>query len=478
MKKNSEFFARLRHILTNKRGNVLLIMGFALIPITVAAGMTVDYTRAARLKTKLDAAADAAVLSAVSEAGGAANDRTVCERAAAMFDAQARSIASVSYSKATSITLSVGSGGNPNNVTYDGGTNTCTTPSGAASSAMARVVSLTYSVASGNFFGGILGRSNLPVAGRAGSETTVAPNIDFYVMMDTSPSMLFPTTQVAIDKMQAAIGCAFACHQGNQTPGVDGMRLYNGVWMDSYGVARQLRWGAGNTEKVVFRYDAMLNAVSGLMSTAYSSGAATEAEYRVVINNFDKTVSSVQNLIQISDGTTTYSTINRDTAAASALTAPLYVPWINGTDKDGNPDNDQQTHWDSMMDALNATSGTFRIPTAGNGTNLVGDSPQKILFIISDGFNEQSRYNNPGFGTINVAKCNALKARGIKIAILYLWVYPSGWTPGDNQAAASRTTLEQCASQDLYYPVKTGTNITDALNQLFQQSIAKPRLIR
>jgi hypothetical protein len=131
-----------------------------------------------------------------------------------------------------------------------------------------------------------------------------------------------------------------------------------------------------------------------------------------------------------------------------------------------------------MMQALNTSGGTFYIPTAGNGTNLVGDSPQKVLFIISDGFNEQSRYNNPGFGTIDVAKCTALKSRGIKIAILYLWVYPSGWTPGDNQAAASRVTLEQCASPDLYYPVKTGTNITTALAQLFQQSIAKPRLIR
>jgi Flp pilus assembly protein TadG len=478
MKKTPNLLARLRRILSNKRGNVLMIMGFALIPITVAAGMTVDYTRAARLKTKLDAAADAAVLSAVSEAGSAANDKTVCERAAAMFDAQARVITKVDYSKAASITLSVGTGANRNNVTYNGASNRCTDPLGAPSSAMARVVSMSYTVESGNFFGGILGRDTLTVSGQTGSETTVAPNIDFYVMMDTSPSMLFPTTQAAIDKMQDAIGCAFACHQGNQTPGVDGMRLYNGVWMDSYGVARQLRWGAGNNERVVFRYDAMLDGVSQLMNTAYASGAATEAEYRVVINNFDKTVNRVQNQIQISDGTTTFSTANRDAAAAAALTPPLYKPWINGTDKDGNPDNDQQTHFDSMMQALNASGGTFYIPTAGNGTNLSGDSPQKVLFIISDGFNEQSRFNNPGFGTIDVAKCTALKSRGIKIAILYLWVYPSGWSPGDNQAAASRVTLEQCASPDLYYPVKTGTNITTALAQLFQQSIAKPRLIR
>ena len=479
MKKRLKFFSKARRISGDKRGNVLMIMGFALIPITVAAGMTVDYTRAARLKTKLDAAADAAVLSAVSEAAGAADDKTVCERAAAIFDAQARAITKITYSKAASITLSVGTGANPNNVTFNGNTNNCSSPTGPASSAMARLVTMSYSVQSGNFFGGMLGRDSIPVSGQTGSQTTVAPNIDFYVMMDTSPSMLFPTTEEALTQVKAANGgCAYACHQGNQTPGVDGMRQYNGEWLDSYGIAKKLRWGSGNTEKVVFRYDAMLDGVSALMSTAYTSGAQMEAQYRVVVNNFDKTVMPVQNLIQISDGTTTFSTANRDTAAAAALTAPLYLPWINGTDKNGNGDNDQQTHFDSMMQQLDTSGGQFYIPTAGNGSKLANDSPQKILFIVSDGFNEESRFNNPGFGTIDVAKCTSLKSRGIKIAILYLWVYPSGWAPGDNQAAASRSTLEQCASPDLYYPVKTGTNITAALLQLFQQSIAKPRLVR
>ena len=59
-------FALLRRLRDNRRGNVLIIMGFATIPLTFATGMTIDYSQAARLQTKLDTAADAAALAAVT----------------------------------------------------------------------------------------------------------------------------------------------------------------------------------------------------------------------------------------------------------------------------------------------------------------------------------------------------------------------------------------------------------------------------
>ena len=48
-------------------GNVLMITGFSIIPLAMVAGISIDYARAARLQTKLNAAADAAVLAAVSQ---------------------------------------------------------------------------------------------------------------------------------------------------------------------------------------------------------------------------------------------------------------------------------------------------------------------------------------------------------------------------------------------------------------------------
>ena len=62
-----QFFPLLKRALREKRGNVLMMTGFAIIPLVGATGMGIDYARAARIDTKLSAAADAAALAAVSE---------------------------------------------------------------------------------------------------------------------------------------------------------------------------------------------------------------------------------------------------------------------------------------------------------------------------------------------------------------------------------------------------------------------------
>ena len=64
------FSARLQGLisgfLTNKRGYVAVITAISAIPIITAIGCVVDYSTAAMIKTKLQAAADAATLAAVS----------------------------------------------------------------------------------------------------------------------------------------------------------------------------------------------------------------------------------------------------------------------------------------------------------------------------------------------------------------------------------------------------------------------------
>jgi Flp pilus assembly protein TadG len=51
---------------SNSRGNVAIITAIAAVPLVSAVGCVVDYTMASMIRTKLQAAADAASLAAVS----------------------------------------------------------------------------------------------------------------------------------------------------------------------------------------------------------------------------------------------------------------------------------------------------------------------------------------------------------------------------------------------------------------------------
>jgi len=55
-----------RSFLANRRGNVAVITAVAALPVITAIGCVIDYSMASMIKTKLQAAADAATLAAVS----------------------------------------------------------------------------------------------------------------------------------------------------------------------------------------------------------------------------------------------------------------------------------------------------------------------------------------------------------------------------------------------------------------------------
>src|SRR5271170_6200385 len=65
-----EKLARLRALVAkfrlNTRGNVAVISAVAALPMIAAVGCVIDYTNASMIKTKLQAAADAAALATVS----------------------------------------------------------------------------------------------------------------------------------------------------------------------------------------------------------------------------------------------------------------------------------------------------------------------------------------------------------------------------------------------------------------------------
>ena len=70
-------------------------------------------------------------------------------------------------------------------------------------------------------FAGILGTTPIPLGNCATAQAQIPPNIDFYVLLDNSPSMQLPSTSAGVTQMenltphQDTGGCAFACHQAS-----------------------------------------------------------------------------------------------------------------------------------------------------------------------------------------------------------------------------------------------------------------------
>ena len=63
----SAFFPAITRLFRDKSGNVAVIFAIASIPVVSAAGCAVDYSMATRMRAKLQSAADAASVAAVSQ---------------------------------------------------------------------------------------------------------------------------------------------------------------------------------------------------------------------------------------------------------------------------------------------------------------------------------------------------------------------------------------------------------------------------
>jgi hypothetical protein len=86
---------------------------------------------------------------------------------------------------------------------------------------------------------------------------------------------------------------------------------------------------------------------------------------------------------------------------------------------------DVATDYDNSLKTLSQTSS---IPNPGNGTNQSGYTPQEVLFIVTDGVEDEGNRTIQAINDLGSAPkgnssgtnwCTTIKNRGIKIAILY-----------------------------------------------------------
>ena len=428
----SRMIGRIRRLIKERRANVAITFALAMVPLVYLVGVGVDYTYAVARKSQLDADADAAALAAVSPAALALPDAASVLAATNTFNAQATTIYGVNYNVAN---LSVN----------------------VSDSVTGRTVTVTYTASSQNAFPNVLGETNIPVTGTSQALGLLPPNINFYLMLDSSPSMAIAATQTGIDTMvnntSSQGGCGFGCHESNPA----GEGLGNPGGEDNYTLARNLG--------VTLRIDLLNQAAQNLMTTAQSTENANHAHYKMAIYSFDVGQTTLQNL-----------TANMATAQTSAANLTMLEVYQNNWLTSATNNSDTDTNWDSAMSFINGI-----MPNPGNGTNANGDTPQEVLFIVTDGVEDESISGNRNQSVINTTWCDTVKNRGIRIAILYTEYLPlptNAWyntwiAPFQSNIAP---TLQSCASPGLYYEVQTGGDISAALSALFQQAVQTAHL--
>jgi len=447
---------RLHRFAGDRDANVAVIFAMMMVPTIYLLGMALDYTQAYHKESQLNAAADAAAIAAITPAMMSKSTTAAQTAATNVFNATANSLYGLSAAPALTV-----------NITNQG---------------LARSVTVSYTAGSINNFPILLGSPAWPIQGSSSAAAAGAPNINFYLLLDDSPSMAIAGTTAGIATMLANTpgqesggGCAFACHESN--PSADGLGNPGGE--DNYALARSLG--------VTLRIDLMAQAVANLMTTATADEQTYGNTYKVAIYSFDYAV----NTVYAPSGLPSSNLSAAGTAAANNISMPLVYDnnWL--TSSDNNSDTD--TNFELAMQTINTT-----MPAPGGGTSTPGDTPQEVLFIVTDGVDDEvvtstSACSQPtnSMGSsqyrcqqpFNTAWCTTIKNRGIRIAVLYTeylqlptdswyntWVAPFD-TPSPSTSLIA-TNLQSCASTGLFYDVASGGDISAALQNLFSTVVA------
>ena len=424
-----------------------MIFGLSLVPIIFLTGMALDFTSAAQKRTRLNAAADAAALAAVTPYMMTQSNSAALTAATNMFNAEAANIGAATVNPPT-ITMS--------------------------NAGLVRTVTVSYTATSTNTFPNVFSyvtgtsHTTWPLSGFATATSYSAPNINFYLMLDNSPSMDIAATTSGINTMVANTsaqgGCAFACHESQ--PSYDNLGNPNGE--DNYTLANNLG--------VVTRIENMATATSALMTTAGDTEQANNATYQMAIYTFN------YNGLSTIYAPNNAPSSNLSAAATAANTIDVLEVCHNNYLSCSTSNNDTDTNFESAMTAVNNL-----MPNPGNGS--ANSTPQEVLFIVSDGVDDEvntTSCSQPLDGTrcqqpFNTAMCTTVKNRGIMIAVLYTEYLPlptNSWyntwiSPFQSQLASN---MQGCASPGLYFEITTDGDITAAMQTLFQLAIATARL--
>lgn len=436
-------FRLLNRFCNDRSGNIAVIFTLAILPVLSAVGCAIDYSRATQLRSKLQAAIDAASVGSVAKsapgfiaAGSMTSDGPIpagVTDATNIFAANMNGVSGYTLNSMTPVMKKTGS-----------------------------VITSTvqFSANISTTFLGVIGKDTITVSGTSTATTSMPLYVDFYLLMDNSPSMGVGATPADVTKMvnNTSDKCAFACHDYK-----DSKNYYN--------LAKKLG--------VTTRIDVLRTATQQLMDTA----AATQTysnQFRMAIYDFGASSKSI--------GLRALFSLSASLSSAKSAAGNIDLMGVYGNNDSYTADKD--TQFSNAFPAINSV-----IASPGAGTS---SAPLKYLFFVSDGVADE--YNtgclkpkasgNRCQSPINPALCTTLKNRGIKIAVLYTtylalptnswyntWIKPFNAGPyGPSPNSEIAINMQSCASPGLYFEVSPTQGISEAMNALFKKAIADARI--
>src|ERR1700736_2370728 len=206
------FLSLMNRFRKDQRGNLAVIFAVATVPLISAIGVAIDYSEATRIKAKLQSAADAAAVAAISQqsSGWLAASKMTSDGHIAVAEADATNIFNGNITASASLF-----------------NNKVVTPT-VLKTGPKLTSTVTFSADVPVIFMKVWGQQKLTVSGSSQASASLPLYLDFYLMLDVSGSMGLPSTNAEQTRLSAINpddfsvypnGCTFACHfQANACP--------------------------------------------------------------------------------------------------------------------------------------------------------------------------------------------------------------------------------------------------------------------
>lgn len=397
-------------------GNITVIFSLSACVMLGIAGAAMDYARLIEQRTVFAAAADAAVLAAISSAREA-------ERAE-LTGIQSR--AELAAKKAWDLNVATSSLEHPAKPVIT-----------VKKIGTAWAATVTYNQDSPTTFVSLLGVKTMKIGGSSTASTVVekSPNYwDFHIVIDTSSSMGIGATQADMDAMEAdpSIGCAFACHYGNYAAGET----------DTVKIAK--------TAGYKLRVDIVDEAVDGMIDVLKTSG--TNNNMRSQLWGLNDTVGSLVDLTDKLDDVK-----NHD--------IQLY----------STPASIGNTNYEASFAKLETEVGH-----AGDGKSSLAPKKAVFIVTdgIHDSNVATSNisyywWSDHQMGTVDPAFCQTMKDNGILVGVLYIdYIPPAQYKDMmDPIMAPVQTQLQACATDGLFFNATTPQAIKKSLQDMLKAAL-------